>query len=214
MNKEDRAKFFNYLIENYFSNDVGQVERLTGYTKAQIEGWRKGATKPQDPTVDQLIRHAVNPRFKTIAEFEPFHVSSDDSNIRGVLRKVLGEYNGPGIYSFYDAMGSILYIGKAEELLNEMCQTLRRDIAINFPTNIQNTLKDRIKKNSSLRRQKPYEVVRYISAYYVGETHVIDYPKHVESLILRIAKPPLNTNEGELKSGMRTRTNARRKKRT
>ena len=107
----------------------------------------------------------------------------------------MGDYNGPGIYSFYDAMGNILYVGKAKELFDEMYQTLRRDVAINFPMNIQNALKKRIKKNN---RIKPYEVVRYISAYHVGKTDIIDYPKEVESLILRIAKPPLNTNDGKL----------------
>ena len=195
--KVNRNDVLDYLIKEYFKDDLDQVEKLTRgtkapITKAQIERWRNPDSQPHFKTIDKVIRHAVNPRFKIIMEFKPFHVSSGDSNIRGaisgVLRDILGNYiDEPGIYSFYDVMGNILYVGKAKKLLTEMNQTLRRDIAITFPRrSIQNTPK------------KHYEIVRYISAYHVGETHIIDYPKEVESLILRIAKPPLNTNDGKL----------------
>lgn len=43
------------------------------------------------------------------------------------------------------------------------------------------------------------EVVRYISAYDVGTVDWDDFPKHVESLVLRISKPKLNTNIGTLR---------------
>ena len=40
--------------------------------------------------------------------------------------------------------------------------------------------------------------MKYISAYDVGSSNWIDYPKHVESLILRISKPILNKQIGFL----------------
>jgi hypothetical protein len=41
-------------------------------------------------------------------------------------------------------------------------------------------------------------MVPYISAYSVNKSEFEDYAKHVEVLILRIRKPPLNTNSGKL----------------
>ncbi len=201
----NRNYILDYLIKEYFKNDLDQIEKLTKgtktpITKAQIERWRDPDSQPQLKTINKLIRLAVTPRFKTIVEFKPFHISSDDGNIRGaitgVLRSILGDcHNATGIYSFYDAVGNILYIGKASKnLLQEMNYSLRKDIGITFPRNMRDT-RDTPKKR--------YEVVRYISAYHVDEKgekskHIFDYPKHVESLILRIAKPPLNANIGDL----------------
>jgi hypothetical protein len=42
------------------------------------------------------------------------------------------------------------------------------------------------------------DVVRYISVYYTQPSIFEDYAKHMESLILRISKPALNTNIGKL----------------
>ena len=43
-----------------------------------------------------------------------------------------------------------------------------------------------------------YEVVKYISAYEIAGLNWTDYPKHTESLLLRISKPPLNVYIGSL----------------
>jgi hypothetical protein len=46
------------------------------------------------------------------------------------------------------------------------------------------------------------DVVRYISAYSIPASDQADYAKHVEALILRISKPRLNKNIGNLKAAM------------
>ena len=218
--KVDRKDVFNYLIKEHFKNDLDQVEKLTGYTQTQIEKWRT-VTTPRTNIIDKMIQCTVVPEFKIIMEFESLPLSSDNGNLHGFLRGILGDYNdAPGIYSFYDAMYNILYIGKTNNKLStRMYDSLNDDIGVTFPKDLQNTPKKRL------------EVVRYVSAYHISAYHAgktsSDYPKHVESLILRIlrmAKPPLNANDGKLRrirrnaeypeSGMRTRTNARRKKRT
>jgi hypothetical protein len=43
-----------------------------------------------------------------------------------------------------------------------------------------------------------HQVVKYISAYEVKIFENFDYPKHVESLILRISKPIMNKQIGLL----------------
>ena len=204
MNRKD---FFNYLIKEYFNNDLDQVEQLTGYTKAQIEKWRReDGPQPQRDPIDRMIRCAVVPEPKIIVEFEPLPPSSRNDNFSGFLRRILGEFkDAPGSYSFYDSAVNILYIGKTNnKLQTEMNQALGRDITATLSGSIQNIPK------------KHYEVVRYVSAYYVS-AHArwktcSDYAKIIEALFLRIAKPPLNKTGGKLLdvdgSGMRTRTNA------
>ena len=73
-----------------------------------------------------------------------------------------------------------MYIGKTDSSLrDEIYQALNRNIYSNFGL-------------------KCWNIVKYISAYYVGGTASFDYPKHVESLMLRISRPRLNTNIGKL----------------
>ena len=86
----------------------------------------------------------------------------------------------------YDSIGNLVYVGKATRLLDEVYAAIRRDIHIPFPRGISNV------------PEKRYEIISYISAYDVGTSDWIDYPKHVESLILRISKPLLNKNIGTL----------------
>jgi hypothetical protein len=69
-----------------------------------------------------------------------------------------------------------------------MYQAINKGISIRFP------------KGSRNAPRKLYEVVKYFSAYHVRSYGHIDYPKHVESLILRLSKPPLNENIGTLGS--------------
>ena len=196
--KVDRKDIFNYLIKEHFKNDLDQVEKLTGYTQAQIEKWRTVRT-PRTNIIDKMIQCTVVPEFKIIVEFEPLPPSSDNGNLHGFLGGILGKCSDvPGIYSFYDAMGNILYIGKTnDKLLTRMYYSLNQDIAITFPRGIQDTPKERREVV-----KKRHEVVRYVSAYHVSVYHVgktsSDYSKHVESLILRIAKPPLNKTIGYL----------------
>jgi hypothetical protein len=97
-----------------------------------------------------------------------------------------GHETHSGIYAFYDGMANLLYVGKAPSLLDECYQTIRRDVPVKFPAGIKK------------KPEKRYEVVKYLSAYDVGASNWVDYPKHVESLILRISKPILNKQIGFL----------------
>ena len=63
---------------------------------------------------------------------------------------------------------------------------MQRDDLVVFPSGISN--KTRLR----------WELVIYFSAYFIPSSMHRDHPKHVESLMLRISKPPLNKQIGKL----------------
>ncbi|WP_208410031.1 hypothetical protein [Xanthomonas arboricola] len=172
------------MIQENYKNDLDRASFKTGYSVAKIKSWISGQKTPQKVTVSYFLQCALVPEFKVIAEYKEFDSSAA---VQGQLKKILGEHaKDPGIYAFYDSFGSLVYIGKAKCLLAEINSALGRSVTINFPKGV--------KRLPETRK----EVVRFISAYDVGATEWGDYPKHVESLILRISKPILNKNIGSL----------------
>lgn len=178
----NRSKVLQYLIEEYFYNSIEEAAFETGYSKSQIEDWTSGKVNPNRSTIEYFIHMNFTPQFKVVVEFGDF---DPKKAVRTQLRGLLsGHEERAGIYAFYDSMGGLLYIGKAKSLFKEAYSAIRRDVHISFPAGIKN------------KPQRRSEIVRYISAYDVGNSNWLDYPKHVESLILRISKPLLNKNIG------------------
>lgn len=181
MNRSDVLKYF---VNEYFGGDPARTSKETDFSVTQIENWINGRTQPQRQTIEYIAHCALAPEFKVVFEFAHFFPHQP---VRPQLREALaGHEDRPGIYAFYDSMANLLYVGKATSLLAEMCQALRQAISVQFPRGIGKT------------PEKRYEVVKYISAYDVGTFNHVDYPRHVESLILRLSKPPLNQRIGFL----------------
>jgi len=179
-----RSDVFGYLLETYFDNDLEKIVKETGYTLAQVDGWGSGKVIPNKDTIEFVLHRLFTPEFKVISEYHEF---DPGEKILPQLRNMLGEHaKNHGIYAFYDSMGNLLYIGKATNLLQESYDSIRRTVHVAFPKGIKTT------------PEKRYEVVKYISAYDVGTSNWMDYPKHVESLILRLSKPPFNKILGSL----------------
>lgn len=177
-----RNNMIRYLIDEYYNGSVVDAAADTGYTSSQIEQWLAGDVKPNRSTVEYFVHTLFTPQFRVVIEFADF---DPHKAVLTQLKELLaGHEERAGIYAFYDSMGSLLYIGKATCLLTEAYEAIRREVHIPFPAGI---------KNKPTRRS---EIVRYISAYDVGSSNWLDYPRHVESLILRISKPPLNKNIG------------------
>lgn len=179
-----RSDILAFVIKEYFGGEVKRAAHITGYKSAQINAWMSGSLRPQKATLQYILQRAFVPEFRVICEYARFdHTSA----VQTQLKKILGEHTGdPGIYAFYDSLGNLVYLGKATKLLAEMNSALNRTVTITFPKGV---------------RQPPEtrkEVVRFVSAYDVGVTEWGDYPRHVESLILRISKPLLNKNIGTL----------------
>jgi hypothetical protein len=182
-NVATRSDFFDFVIKEYYKGNKDAAKK-TGYHEKTIAEWRSGKRIPQRDTIEYFITVALVPEFKVIQEFWKFDSSKP---LLTQLKAMLGEHkDDPGIYAFYDALGNLLYLGKATKLLGEINAAICRTIDVSFPKGI--------KTKPETRK----EVVRYISAYDVGSTSFDDYPKHVESLLLRISKPSFNKNIGSL----------------
>lgn len=179
-----RTQILQYFLTEYFDGNANSLAETTGYTLPQIRKWINGDVQPNKYTIEYVAHCALAPEFRIVAEFARF---SPDDEIRRQLREALQEHcNLSGIYAFYDSMANLLYVGKATKLLDEMYQSIRQPISVPFPRGVEQT------------PQQRYEVVRYFSAYEVAGLQWAGYPKHVESLILRISKPPLNKRIGSL----------------
>jgi hypothetical protein len=188
--KITRGQVLEYLIDEFYSGDLQKVRESTGYSISQLQGWISGTRIPQKQTVEYLIHRIYTPEFRVIKEFGEFscdHSGSRKNEIMKQIKNIIqGHENSSGIYAFYDSMANLIYIGKASSLLAEIYAAINRTVEIALPKGIIN------------KPQKRWEIVRYISAYDVGYSDWLDYPKHVESLILRISKPILNKNIGKL----------------
>lgn len=184
MKRLNRNEVLQYFIDTYFHGDVSKAAEETGYSRPQVEAWLDGSVTPMRQTVEYLVHTIFTPEFKVIVEFAEFDANEQ---VKPQLRDMLGNHGAnPGIYAFYDSTGDLLYVGKATTLLDESYSSILREVTLNFPSQVRNAPSQR------------YEIVRYVSAYDVGTSEFVDYPKHVESLILRISKPPLNRITGGL----------------
>jgi len=182
------AEIVEYLAGEFFDGDLGAIAERTGYSKQQIDSWVKGKRKPRKATVRWILYSTIAPEFRVVAEFAPVDIHSENK-IREHLRSVLGGHKGnAGVYSFYDSMCNVLYVGKASgSFLEEMYQQLRAPLGITFPKAVAHA------------PSKRWNVVKYVSAYEVPHVDHLDYPKHVESLVLRLSKPVGNKVLGSLK---------------
>lgn len=180
----ERNSVVAYLLKIYFDNSVENLAEATGYSSKQINSWISGETTPQSNSIDYIIHCIFTPEFKVIIEYGEFH--NDQPTLTQLKSMLSGHENRAGIYAFYDAMANLLYVGKAKNILSECYSAIQRSVDVKFPAGI----KDKPAKRS--------DVVKYISAYDVGNSDWMDYPKHVESLILRISKPRLNKVIGSL----------------
>ncbi len=176
----------SYLIKEYFNGDAGRFSKHVQYPKQQVDAWCEGR-KPQKATIRWLLSATIAPEFRVATEFAPVEFKSK-SDIRRTLRTALkGHDSKCGVYSFYDSMCNVLYVGKASSgFLAEMYQQLRASLDVAFPK--------AIKKAPSER----WQAVRYVSAYEVPRVDHLDYPKHVEALVLRLSKPVGNKVLGNL----------------
>lgn len=183
--RKQKQEFINYLFEHYFHSDAKRFAEVTGYSELQLQHWCSGKQSPRKATLDYIMHCRFSPDFQIVSEFK--EIDGEKATMTQ-LRKFLGDHaEEPGIYAFYDARAQLLYVGKATKLRQEIYSALmgRVDLVI-LPSGIRNREKTR------------WDLVTYISAYSVPSVSHRDHPKHVESLILRISKPPLNKQIGRL----------------
>jgi hypothetical protein len=183
------SAFVLHLIDEYYGGNVDAFAARVGYTKQQIGTWCSGKRKPQKATLRWLLSTTIAPEFKVAAEFKPVSFATKAS-IRPTMRDVLsGHADNSGVYAFYDSMCAVVYIGKASKSFHvEMCQQLEGPLGIKFPKAVAKAPSSR------------WQAVSYVSAYEIPSVDHLDYPKHVEALVLRLSKPIGNKVLGILKT--------------
>lgn len=180
----ERVAVLTYLFNQFFDGKLEKMSEITGYNTSVIEAWLNGSVTPNHTTIAYIGNCIFTPEFTVVSEF--YEIDPNSPILTQLKDLYKGHEERSGIYAFYDSMANLLYVGKASNLLNETYSAIRRDSEIPFPAGI---------KNINVQR---HQVVRYISAYDVKTFDSIDYPKHVESLILRISKPRMNKQIGIL----------------
>lgn len=84
-------------------------------------------------------------------------------------------------------MCTVIYVGKASNgFVKEMYQQLRAPLGVEFPRAVKNFPGER------------WQATRFISAYEIPHVDHLDYPRHVEALVLRLSKPVGNKVLGRL----------------
>lgn len=183
--KKQKLEFITFIFNHYFDGDLDRFVSITGFSKARLQYWLSGRLTPRKASLDYILHSRFSPEFQIVCEFKEI---DPDIAIVTQLKKFLGTHAlEPGIYAFYDARAQLLYVGKATKLVQEMNAALMgREDLVTLPSGIPN------------KRKSRWELVTYVSAYSVPSSSHRDHPKHVESLILRISKPPLNKQIGRL----------------
>ena len=177
-----------WVLRELYNDDLKDAAKATGFSVKQIAEWKDGTRKPRKSNISRLMHHAFEPAFTVIAEFQPIEHDGTLKSVRSQLSTILdGFHKDSGVYAFYDSSMNLLYLGKANGRLLEETYT---------------QIKGKVPK-AALPRGAPLPksrltMIRYVSAYRVNKSEFEDYAKHVEALILRIRKPPLNVNSGSL----------------
>ncbi len=181
------SQLVRFLVDQYYGGELATLAESTGYSKQQIKSWMAGERKPRAATLRYLMSKTLAPEFTVVCEYEPIRVDSS-GEIGPELSRVLGgNHNKAGIYAFYDSMCNLFYVGKASTgLKKEIYQQLRNPLGVSFSKSVANP------------PEKRWQVVSFISAYEIPYVEHLDYPKHVEALILRLSKPIGNKVLGTL----------------
>ena len=185
--KQFTAELIDYLVCEYFDNDEKKFGARTNYTLQQVRTWRAGTKKPHAATLRWLLSATLAPEFSVACEFKKVKLTAK-SEISSQLDAALGVHGSKcGVYAFYDSMCNVIYIGKAStSLKSEMYQQLRASLGLDFPKAVKSSPTER------------WEATTYVSAYEIPSVEHLDYPKHVESLTLRLSKPIGNKVLGTL----------------
>ena len=183
------SELVRFLEDDYFGGDRSRFGDHTGYTKQQIGAWADGVRKPQKATIRYLLSTVLAPELKIVCEFVPLTIAAEKDIAPSLKRALAKHHDSKGIYAFYDSLCNLFYVGKTAAtrgLLGEMYQQLKNPLGIAFPAALAKPPKAR------------WQATAFVSAYEVPLVDHLDYPKHVESLLLRISKPVGNKKLGTL----------------
>lgn len=157
------VEFIQLLAEIFGYDHHGDYTRFAkhiGKSTANVYSYYNGNKIPGKKVLRSALNHAFEWDVRPILEVEPI-------DLRSLTTK-------PGIYCLYDSSGSVVYVGQATNLKQEVRQALSR--YMNFPVR-------RGPKLSKRAHPKYQEIAKYLSAYEVPSPRM---RHNLEALLLRI----------------------------
>jgi len=157
------VEFIRLLAELFGYDSRGDYARFAsrlGKSTSNIYAYYNGHKVPGRKVLLSALRHAFEWEVNPNIEVGPIDLRSLTSR--------------PGVYCLYDSSGSIIYVGQATNLKQEVRQALGR--RMNFPVR-------RGPKLSKKAYPKYQEIAEYLSAYEVPSVRM---RHNLEALLLRI----------------------------
>ncbi|HZC54600.1 MAG TPA: hypothetical protein VE396_00950 [Xanthobacteraceae bacterium] len=155
-----QVEFIRFLAEMLGCKDYSSFARRIGKKAPNVHNYYNGKVIPKNRFLLSALRHTFEWEVTPILEVQPMSES-----------KLLT--TRPGIYCLYDSSGSVIYVGQATNLKQEIGQALQRKM--NFPVRLGPTL--------SKKTQPKYKTVTtHLSAYEVSSPRM---RHNLEALLLR-----------------------------
>jgi hypothetical protein len=159
--KDQRVEFFRLLAKILkCEQNHPQLAKRIGKQISNVQAYNTGREIPGILVLRSAMRHAFEWEAEPILEVQPIG-----------QRKHLT--NEPEVYCLYDSSGSVIYVGQAKNLEQEVSQTLQRKM--NFPVRTGPTL-------SKKSHPKYKSIATHVSAYNVASPRM---RHNLEALLLR-----------------------------
>jgi hypothetical protein len=159
--KSREVEFFK-LLSDLLVLKGGPLSRRLGKQAPNVHDYLTGKKTPRGRVLLSSLRHAFEWEVERLVEVRPV-----GDHARSLPTK-------PGVYCLYDSSGSVIYVGQATNLKQEVGQTLQR--RVNFPVRLGPKL-------SKKAHPKYKAVATHLSAYQVGSKRM---RHNLEALLLRV----------------------------
>lgn len=161
--KSRNVEFFRHLAELLGYENLGdypEFSRRIGKKRPNVHAYYKGNKVPGARVLISALRHAFEWEVTAIIEAGPIESAKSLTT-------------EPGVYCLYDSSGSVIYVGQATNLKQEVGQALQRKM--NFPV--------RLGPKLSLKAKRKYKTVaHFLSAYEVPSPRM---RHNLEAFLLR-----------------------------
>lgn len=159
--RKKREVEFLQLLKEILGLDSGRFAKRIGKQSSNVNDYLTGKKTPGTKVLLSSARHAFEWEVTPSVEVKPV---GDHANSLPTT---------PGVYCLYDSSGSVIYLGQATNLKQEVGQALQRKT--NFPV--------RLGPNLSKRAHPKYKgVATHLSAYVVPSKRM---RHNLEALLLR-----------------------------
>lgn len=155
-----QVEFLRLLARFLECKSYPELAKRIGKKTTNVHAYYKGKVTPGKRFLISALRHAFEWEIVPILEVQPI------SESRSLTKQ-------PCVYCLYDSSGSVIYVGQATNLKQEVAQALQRKM--NFPVRIGPKLSAKI-------HRKYKDVAHHLSAYEVPSPRT---RHNLEALLLK-----------------------------